>query len=287
MSLTERPVAIGCLVVLALAFGMNYVIPDCTNKLGLVTVNTMIADSQIWNVITSQFYEKSIIKLTFDILGVLVVSKATKIAGGFDQFGLFFLVCVVSCSFFTSTYCFIRFFLTGIEDMIMEPIYGFAGVFMTILTYGRQQLQNEPIIQQMPAVTYNNLPIIVVSAQITFWLVGLKVLATDIPFSIVAMLVSWSYLRFYYKFEDSNTLGDRSENFAFVAMFPEVSKNYRKTLYSFLHAVSLLHYNFYCPWNDFFLLLLPLDLLIYILFFSGSSPCGDPAIDSFLQSLCN
>jgi membrane associated rhomboid family serine protease len=239
MSLIERPVAVGCLVVLAIVFGMNYVIPDCTNKLGLVTVNTMIADSQIWNIITSQFYEKSIIKLAFDILGVLVVSKATKIVGGFDQFGLFFLVCVVSCSFFTSAYCFIRFFLTGIEGMIMEPIYGFAGVFMTILTYGRQQLQNEPVIQQLPGVTYNNLPILVVFAQIIFWLVGLKLLATDIPFSIVAMLVSWSYLRFYYKFEDSNTLGDRSENFAFVAMFPEVRGNYKKFLGSFLYPVSL------------------------------------------------
>jgi hypothetical protein len=115
----------------------------------------------------------------------------------------------------------------------MEPIYGFAGVFMTILTYGRQQLQNEPVIQQLPGVTYNNLPILVVFAQITFWLVGLKLLATDIPFSIVAMLVSWSYLRFYYKFEDSNTLGDRSESFAFVAMFPEVRANDTKLLYSF------------------------------------------------------
>ena len=69
----------------------------------------------------------------------------------------------------------------------------------------------------------NNLPVLVLTSQIFLWLVGLRVLAIDIPFSIIAMLVSWSYLRFYYKFEDSgNVFGDRSDGFAFIAMFPEV-----------------------------------------------------------------
>ena len=223
MSLVDRPLAIVCVLLLLLTFSLNYIVPDCTNKLGLVVVSTMITDSQIWNLITSQFYEMSPIKLIFDIVGILVVTKSTKIVGGFDQFGLFCIVSILSCSIFTSVYCFIRFFLTGIEAMIMDPIYGFAGVFMMMLTYGRQQFQSQAIFEQVPWITYNNLPVLVLTSQIFLWLVGLRVLAIDIPFSIIAMLVSWSYLRFYYKFEDSgNVFGDRSDGFAFIAMFPEV-----------------------------------------------------------------
>lgn len=219
----DHPVAIGCAVLLIVTFSMNYVINDCENVLGLVTVNTMIADTKFWNIITCQFYENSILKLAFDIAGILVVTKSMKLPAALDQFGLFCAVSFLSCSIFTSVYCFVRFFLTGIEGMIMDPIYGFAGVFMTMLTYGRQQMQNERIFPTIPHITYNNLPILVVIAQVTLWLVGFTVLAVDIPFSIISMLVSWSYLRFYYKFdENSAVLGDKAEGFAFVAMFPEV-----------------------------------------------------------------
>ena len=69
------------------------------------------------------------------------------------------------------------------------------------------------------------------------WLIGFRIFAVDLPFSIVAILFSWSYLRFFYNFEyekvprfddDGNILspecsfGDSSVEFAFVSMFPEV-----------------------------------------------------------------
>ena len=87
MFIFDRPIATGCVLLLAITFSMNFVIPDCTGELALVTVNTMIAASQIWNIVTCQFYEKSVFKLAFDIVGILIVTKSTKINGGNDQFG--------------------------------------------------------------------------------------------------------------------------------------------------------------------------------------------------------
>lgn len=224
--LYPRPIAIVSIILLATTFSMNYIIKDPTNKLGLVTVNTFIADTQIWNLLTSQFYEKSLYKLIFDIIGITIISKSIKIKGGNQTFGLYFLICTLVCSMLTSAYCFIRYFSTGVMDMLTSPIFGFSGVFMIILTYARQQLQNEPIYSVIPNITYNNLPVLVIVSQLFLWLVGLKILAVDIPFSIIAMLFSWSYLRFFYKFEENNSdsgylLGDRSDEFAFVEMFPE------------------------------------------------------------------
>jgi hypothetical protein len=222
----QNPIPEGCVILLLAAFLTNYTMKDSSNRLGLVTVNTMVADTQIWNLVTSQFYEKKLIKLVFDIVGIIVITKSTKIQMRY-QSGLFFALCILACSVFTSAYCFIRYFSTGIEEMIMAPIYGFSGVFMTTLTYSRQQLKNEPIILAVPGITYNNLPVLVIIAQMLLWLIGLKIFAVDLPFSIVSLLFSWSYLRFYYQFEDPDSdviiYGDKSEEFAFIAMFPEVS----------------------------------------------------------------
>lgn len=219
----QHPISIGCVILLISAFIMNFVIEDCSNKLGLVVVNTFVTDKQIWNVLTGQFYEKYLIKVIFDIISIVTVAKSIKVINGYDQFGFYVIVCTLLCSISTSAYCFIRYFSTGIEDMVTDSIYGFSGVFMIILTYGRQQFHNEPIVPQASKITYNNLPVIIIAAQLFLWLIGLKEFALDFPFSLVGMLVSWSYLRFFYKFNEGvMTLGDSSDEFAFVKMFPEV-----------------------------------------------------------------
>lgn len=224
--LHPHPIAIFSIMLLVTTYSLNFVVKDPTNKLALVTVNTFVADTQVWNILTSQFYEKSVYKLLFDIIGVTIVTKLIKIKGGIQTFGLYFLICTLICSILTSAYCFIRYFSTGVMDMVLSPIFGFSGVFMIVLTYARQQLQNKSIHSVMPNITYNNLPVLIIISQLFLWLVGLKSLAVDFPFSLVGMLCSWSYLRFFYRFEENNSdsnylLGDRSDEFAFVEMFPE------------------------------------------------------------------
>jgi hypothetical protein len=228
---SSQAVTAGCLILLLVTFGMNWMMPDATTKLGLVTANTLVADTQVWNLFTSQFYELHVIKLALDVIGIVIISTKTKIVGGLDQFGIYFGLSLFACSFFTSAYCFIRYFSTALEEMIMTPIYGFSGVFLIILMYARQQLRSEPIIPQITHINYNNMPIVVILAQLMLWLVGLKWLALDLPFSIIGMLVSWSYLRFFYRFDSTgNPLGDRSDEFSFVFMFPEVGITHQPTI---------------------------------------------------------
>lgn len=232
MFFTDQPVTTGCLILLLIAFSMNYIMEDTSNKLGLVTVNTLVADTQIWNLITSQFYEAKMIKLAFDVVGLIIISRSLKLRLG-KQNLMYFSASILSCSLFTSAYCFIRYFSTGIEEMIMAPIFGFSGVFIVFSTYARQQLRGQLVIQHIPNITYNNLPVLVITAQLLLWLIGLKVFAVDLPFSIIGLLFSWSYLRFFYYYDEKfdvngsslgRTLGDKSDEFIFVAMFPEVCK---------------------------------------------------------------
>jgi hypothetical protein len=220
--LTDRPITVACVVPLVFFYCANFFIEDCPNTLGLVTASTLIADRKVWNVITCSFYELRVIKLVLDVAGIVLVTKSLKIVGGLETFGLYFGVSLLACSIGASTYCFIRFFSTGLEEMLLVPIYGFSGVLMTIIMYARQQLKNEAVLAPLPQITFNNLPIAIILVQLLLWLVGLRALALDLPFSVIAIFFCWSYLRFFYKYDENGVLGDKSEEFAFVAMFPEV-----------------------------------------------------------------
>jgi hypothetical protein len=226
-----------CCCLLLLFFSLNYIMVDCTFTIALVTGNTLVANKFVWNLITSCFYETNIFKLILDITSYIMITKSIKI-DAIDQFGLYFIFSIFACTLGTSAYCFIRFFATGLEEMLMEPIYGFSGVFMFTLMYARLQLGNEPVINHIPQITFNNLPLLVIIAQLILWFVGLKVFALDLPFTIMALFFSWSYLNFFYKFEESSNLGEKMDEFSFVNMFPE-------TLHPIALPLTIAFYNIF------------------------------------------
>lgn len=219
---SKRPLCVGPIALLLLGFMTNLIYSNgATEKLALITGYTL-ANSYVWNLLTSCFYETNVVKLCLDVVSFVVVSRGVQIKGGLDQFCLFIIFTLLASTMCTTTYCFIRFFATSLEEMLMEPIYGFSGVFMAYSMYARMIQRGESVHNAIPQLTYQNLPLVVIAAQLLLWLVGLRVLALDLPFTIVSLLFSWSYLRFFYRFEgDGVLLGDRSEEFAFVVMFPE------------------------------------------------------------------
>ena len=106
---------------------------------------------------------------------------------------------------------------------------GFNGILMSFLMYARKLYRDQSVHFSVPAITYNNLPLLLVIVQaITAYtpevpyLLELRVFAKDPIFSAISLLFSWSYLRFFFKYSDSIEYGDKSDEFAFVMMFPEV-----------------------------------------------------------------
>lgn len=176
---------------------------------------------------------------------LVLVGQKVEIIGGIDQFVLYFVFSILFCTIGTSAYCFIRYFGTGLEEMLVTPIYGNNGLIITLLMYARLQLKGEPLINTIPYITYHNTPLIILVFQLLLWLVGLgKLLALDLPFTVISIFFTWSYLRFYYRFHstDVNTnnaiqvTGDQSEDFQFIKMFPEA-------LYAIVLPLTIGFYN--------------------------------------------
>jgi membrane associated rhomboid family serine protease len=109
---------LGCLGAVTL---LGMFLSDSSAILGLLPANTLVANKYIWNLLTSAFYEKSILKLALDVvLLVFVIARSGLVVESYDQFGLYMVCCILAATVGSSAYCFTRFFTTGLEEMLLE-----------------------------------------------------------------------------------------------------------------------------------------------------------------------
>ena len=214
----QQRVLLACITALMVLFCSNFVIEEAPQKLGLVPISTSIAHSYFWNLVTSSFYETNIIKLALDVVGTVLVGANMEM-GRRDQFCIYFFGTTVVSTFGASAWSFMRFFVMHDQNMITSPIYGFAGVLMTLIMFQRLRFKNAPVYPLLPAITYDNLPFLVLTTQIVLRVLGLKFLTRDIIFSVISIHAAWFYLRYFYVHEDG-TVGDKSEEFAYYKLVP-------------------------------------------------------------------
>eukprot|EP00602_Paraphysomonas_sp_CaronLab_P011873 CAMPEP_0185041086 /NCGR_PEP_ID=MMETSP1103-20130426/39925_1 /TAXON_ID=36769 /ORGANISM="Paraphysomonas bandaiensis, Strain Caron Lab Isolate" /LENGTH=204 /DNA_ID=CAMNT_0027580667 /DNA_START=76 /DNA_END=690 /DNA_ORIENTATION=- len=107
------------------------------------------------------------------------------------------------------------------EEYLLGSSYGCGGVIIAVMMYTRQKLGSKPVVPQYPLLTFHLLPTCTVAFFTLLWILGVHFLTVDISFIWISYLFSWTYLRFFYKYEADST-GDSSEGFTFMAMFPEV-----------------------------------------------------------------
>jgi membrane associated rhomboid family serine protease len=218
----DRPISVACAVAVVLISSLNLIISEPVNTLSLIPVNTLIANKFVWNVVTCAFYEKYLMKIILDCILLIITVKNIEINSK-EQAALYFLATTIITSFLTSAVYFIDFFISKIEAPLVQPTYGFSGVYIALLTFCRFQYSNESVHPAFPQITYQNLPVLYLLLQAIFFIVGVNTLSNDILFAIISLFVSWTYLRFIYRFQEDGPLGNTNEDFAFVAMFPDVS----------------------------------------------------------------
>jgi len=142
IGLFASPLVSSCACALLVLYAMNFVLSDSVNTLALVTANTLITNTYVWNLVTSCFFETSILKLLSDIGSLVLLANSIQIKNN-EQFFLYFIFSLLACTIGTSIYCLVRFFSSGNEIMLISPIYGFNGVIMCILMFARQQRRDE------------------------------------------------------------------------------------------------------------------------------------------------
>lgn len=226
----QLPSVIGFSITLVAVY-LCGMMSEAESLLALSPANTIIAKKYVWNMLTCSFYEVNIVKLLCDLLVLVASAKSSVQFGDATQFTIYMITSIAGCGVLTFVYCMIRFFATGLEEMLIEPMYGFSGTFIALAMFYRVQLKDTVVVPALPVVTYHNLPIVVLVGQFLCYTISpLKFMAHDLPFTVVAIPLTWSYLKFFYRFEDSfrndqSSIGGPGsavgEEFNFVNMFPE------------------------------------------------------------------
>lgn len=178
---------------------LHYVIADATNVLGLVVANTILSNSYVWNLLTASFFETSIIKLVVDGAVLFYIFKMVNYPH-VEHFASYLAVCILSCTVLTSTYCILIYFATADPALIVSPMYGFGGILIAILMYARQYKGQESIAGASPIhISFHTLPVVLLLIEAGVWAAGFGKYARDLPFVVISLFMSWSYLRFYVR----------------------------------------------------------------------------------------
>jgi hypothetical protein len=232
----ERPLFLICGGLLVGFHCLTYILSDASQNFALIVANTLITHTYVWNMVTSSFFETSPVKLAVDVVILWFVSKHVG-KPNVEQFGLYFAFAILSCSMGTSVIRFFQFVSSGHEQTLLAATTGFSGIIQAFLMYTRHVLRSQPIHPKMfPSITYHFAPTLYVAVQIIFRILGFRSFAQDFSFTIIGMIFSWTYLKFFYKHSETEPPGDRTEDFTFVRMFPE-------TIHSVLIPFTTAFYN--------------------------------------------
>lgn len=188
---------------LTLQYFLCLIFPDLMKYISLTPANLLITNNFIWILVTSSFFEVHWIRYLFDILLLILISRDVYHSYPLDQFSLYFLLNIICCSFGTILWLFYRFYLSNSEFYLIENVYGFGGILMSLLMITRQQLKSSPVVPQYPFLTFHYLPTLILFLFTFLWLLGLHFLTKDISFIWMSYFFSWTYLRFFFKYSVS------------------------------------------------------------------------------------
>jgi hypothetical protein len=207
--------------MLFILYCSNFVLSGSDELFSLIVANTLITKTYVWNVISSCFFEKNFFKLIVDFLLLFQTCKHIK-NPSVEQFGLYLLFNILACTLGTSFICFINFGIFGSDSSLLSSHNGFGGVLVSLLMFCRQSVGDIPVLDFVPSINFHYISPLYVGFHCILSSLGLKCFSNDLSFVLISLFFSWSYLRFHYKYNESQQCGEKSEEFSFVAMFPEV-----------------------------------------------------------------
>ena len=210
-------------VLLALTLCLSYAVflfaNDMFISLTLIPSEVLVTNNRVWTFVTSPFVEGDIFRLIINIAMIFIVTSPQEVK--FDvsdqKFAMYLGSNILVATIGSFMWLLIRFFGSDSQSFMLEACYGSGGLIMLLTMYTRRHIGDRPVLPQIPAVTFNYLPTIILAAVTFLRVIRFKSMATDITFVYCSYFSSWTYLHFLFKIE-----GDDSSNFTFIGMFPEV-----------------------------------------------------------------
>ncbi len=250
----EAALVVGTGTTLVLTFLAMTVSPTSLGvALPLVLSTTYMNHFFLWTTLTCAFTETSLLKLVLDLgLLVWVVGRFGPLEDLLSPVRLAALtvVAAVGSALGTSVWIFLGFVVTRWEALFFSPTYGYGPVLMAYLVLLAQKMPTENVLPTSlgggsgRALRVQHLPFawLCVSATLRLFMPPIadgRGLAMDFPLVACSFVLSWAYLRFFAHNQDGS-VGDASEEFQFVGLFPRVLQPSLGPFFNFWYGVSVL-----------------------------------------------
>lgn len=205
----------GLAVVLVGGHIVVQILPSSVTYLALIPARTIPFG---WNLITAGYIEQSVYGVVISALGLLLIGKLLEPLWGTREFLKFIFV----VNFLTSVCVFVTavflYYVTMQETYLYMPISGFHGVLSGFLVGLKQIIPDQELsLSKIKAKWLPSLAL-VLSTAISFFTAES---AIYLPTLIFGTYISWIYLRYWQKKQETKLRGDPSDEFAFSTFFPE------------------------------------------------------------------
>jgi len=206
-------------VVLAVFMVLGLVIPGLEPLLSLNVGYTIPPYFFLWNIVTSGFYESSLMIGVMDILLLLVSGKFLEPIWGSKEF-MRFIVVVNAVSGLASFILMVIIYAIIRNEYVLfySNLCGFGGVIAGFTVAVKQLVPDQEINMCVVfSVKAKHLPGLIVLFGIASFVLGLP--SKHLPHVLFGTLGAWVYLRYYQRKGD--VVGDLSSSFAFATFWPE------------------------------------------------------------------
>jgi membrane associated rhomboid family serine protease len=206
----------GLAVVLVCGHIALQIFPSAVTYLALIPARTIPFG---WNLITAGYIEQTLHGVIISTIGLLLIGKLLEPIWGSKEFFKFIFV----INFLTSVCVFITaislYYVTREETYLYVPLSGFHGVLSGLLVGVKQIIPDQELtLLRIKAKWLPSLALLV-SIVISFFVEDSR---KYLPTLIFGTYVSWIYLRYLQRKQETKLRGDPSDEFAFSTFFPEI-----------------------------------------------------------------
>eukprot|EP01112_Ceratiomyxa_fruticulosa_P008738 TRINITY_DN2261_c0_g3_i1.p1 TRINITY_DN2261_c0_g3~~TRINITY_DN2261_c0_g3_i1.p1 ORF type:complete len:334 (-),score=61.68 TRINITY_DN2261_c0_g3_i1:60-1061(-) len=230
--------------LISLALLLLYLASFFSNADSVFALNpglTIPPSFRVWNLVTSGFYNNSLISCAMNIVLLLLFGKYLEPIWGSAEFLRFILIVnsiIGVCVFLNIILLYSISFRT--ELLYAINLCGFEGILSAFSVAMKQLVpEREFSLFFVFSVRAKHIPAIIALFSFLFLLLGFP--ASSLPHSLWGIMVGWVYLRFYQRKGDVR--GDLNESFAFATFFPEIVqpiiKIFSNIVYNFFKLLGL------------------------------------------------
>uniref|UniRef100_A0A7S3Z0Y4 Rhomboid-like protein n=1 Tax=Lotharella globosa TaxID=91324 RepID=A0A7S3Z0Y4_9EUKA len=204
-----------CLFLLCL---LGVTKPSSAEYFAMIPFNTAIGKFRAWNLLTSAYYDNSIVMGCINTAVAFIVGRMLerKWKLEFAKFLAVINLATMLTIFIIMVACYAS---TTDMKFLLSPVCGFSAANAAFGVALKQLAPNQNCVASFDKIKFKHLPAIVIACAVVCYGLGVTQFK-DLLLVVFGTYYGWLYLRYFMPYPGNAIRGDSSEEFAFKTLWP-------------------------------------------------------------------